>query len=243
MWTSLTNANASRAFGRRLLAASPSALRTAPAALLLACALASLVAAGCSPRPRTRSLPRHINTVHVPIFDSQAFVSGVEELAAQYTVDAFLRDGRVTPVNRGQADLILEGFLLRYTETTNNLSGDDFELSREAVVLARVFAYAPEDEMRRTPIFVWNNIEAKATLLTDSRLVFETSRDDGKDLLMQLLGAEIVKAVMEGDPAVGPEAEDFDRRLDDPGPRYQPVESLRERRLRRRGMAPLRAAF
>jgi hypothetical protein len=220
---------------------SPFNKRRAAAALLALPALLAMV--GCTAHSIGRTLPRHITRVYIPMFDSQAFESGIEELATRATVDEFLKDGRVRPVNRGHADLILEGFLTEYTEKTGSDDSDDFELTREVLVRCRVYAYSPEDTAKIRPIYVWNNIEAEITYISDSRFLTETQPPDAKRQVLEQLGKAVVVAVMEGEPATGLAAEEFDKRLDDPGPRYQTVESLRERRLKQRGLPPLRVAF
>jgi hypothetical protein len=211
------------------------------AALLLAASLGL----GCRERPLGRLLPPHINRVYIPMFDTQAFKSGLEEFATQYTVDEFLKDGRVIPVNYSQSpDLILEGFLTKYVETNQDFSNDDFELFREATITARVYAYAPNDDLRQNPIYVWDGIEATFMYLADPRLTIDLNPDDAKEQLMSVLAAEIVRTVIETEPTAGAAtAKEFDKRLEDGGPRYQPVESLRERRYRKRGLPPLRTGF
>lgn len=213
------------------------------AALPVLAVLLLTVGVGCSPRPLVRTLPRSINSVYVPMFESRAFEPGLEELATHYTVDRFLVDGRVRPVSRGAADLVISGTLLRWEERVSQLSSDDFELVREVQVTARVFAFAPEDTLKRDPIYVWDGITASGSFLVDPRFIGEVSPDDSKRILMEELGKQVVNAVLETTPKTGAAAGKLDDRLEDPGARYTPMESLRDRRYRTRGAAPLRFAY
>jgi hypothetical protein len=213
------------------------------AAAVLALALVALAAAGCVPRPIPRSLPYSINTVNVPMFDSAIAEVGLEELLTHETVDAFLLDGRVRPVHASRADIVLVGTLTRWNEKTDQLSEDDFEFSKQIDVECRVSAFAPEDTLRQEPIFVWDGIQSSAVFIIDSRFLGEVVPVDTQRILMESLGREVVRSVMEGSPSRGAATEKLEASLDDPGPRYEHPDSLRERRYRQRGRAPLRTAF
>jgi hypothetical protein len=210
-----------------------------------ACCVAALLPflTGCSPRPLGRTLPRSVHTVYVPLFDSKAFESGLEELVTQYTVDRFLVDGRVKPVSRRAADLIISGTLLRWDETVSQLSNDDFELVREVEVTARVVAYAPEDTLKQDPVYVWEVVRVSGSFLVDPRFIGEVSPDDSKRILMEDLAKQIVSTVMETPPAIDAIGELEKDKVQDTGPRHTPMESLRERRYRQRGQAPLRLPY
>jgi len=197
---------------------------------------------GCA-RPIPRVLPENIRRVNVPMFESQAFKVGLEEVATQATVDEFLDDGRLTPVPASQADIVLVCLIKRYEEISDKLDDDKFEQFRKITVSARAVAYAPEDTLRREPLMVWDGIESEAQMLSDPRFLGEAVPEDARRAVMASLGREVVRAVLESKPERGILAEELDTRLNDPGPRFQPVESLRERRYKDRGTPPLITGF
>jgi outer membrane lipopolysaccharide assembly protein LptE/RlpB len=83
----------------------------AAAALLLA--LAATVT-GCGYTLRGQ-LPRHIQTVAVPIFTNRTQQPAVEGFLTRAIVEAFSTNGRLRVVHAAEADAILEGEVIAYS--------------------------------------------------------------------------------------------------------------------------------
>lgn len=61
------------------------------------------------------SLPRHIGTVAIPIFENITLEQGVEDVLTQAIIDVYIRGGRVQLVQEGQADAIFLGTITSYS--------------------------------------------------------------------------------------------------------------------------------
>lgn len=214
------------------------------AAALLSVAL-GMAKVGCAPKPIGRGLPPQVRSVYVPMFESRAYEPGLEELLTHATIDEFLVDGRVRVAGEAQSDVILVGSLRRLTFVADNFSEEKFELIRRATAVAQVTAYGPDDPLRQTPLFIWSRIVSELAYVSDKRFTVETLNVDAMQQLMEMLGKEVVSAVMNRPP-------DWDHRTGDPipesllvepDPRTSGTESLRERRMRTRGLPPIRPNF
>ena len=84
------------------------ALRPRVGLLLLA-----LVVAGCGYSLRG-TLPAHIRTVAVPVFENRTREPAVEGLITRAIVEAFSTNGRLRVVRRQDADAVLEGEIVGY---------------------------------------------------------------------------------------------------------------------------------
>jgi len=217
-------------------------------ALVMALALSPLLllAAGCAHKPLYRALPREVDAVYVPIFKSWAYEPGLEELVTRATIDEFLIDGRVRVTPKPQADLILRGHLREMTTTTESLQDDGFALLTKFKAVARVTAYGPDDPEERNPLFIWDNIESELVGVTDKRFTIDTLDVDSRRQLMESLGKAVVDAVITTEPTWAfdvAEGELPPSLTTEPTERYRTAESLRDRRMRRRGLPPVRPAF
>lgn len=85
--------------------------RRANAVTLVALALATL--AGCG-YTIGGTLPSHIRTVAVPVFENRTPEPGVEGLLTRAVVEAFSTNGRLRVVPVDEADAILEGEVVSY---------------------------------------------------------------------------------------------------------------------------------
>ncbi len=61
------------------------------------------------------SLPKHIKTIAIPIFENDTLKEGVEEVITQTLIDVYVRGGKVRLVPETEADAILRGKIRSYT--------------------------------------------------------------------------------------------------------------------------------
>ncbi len=64
------------------------------------------------------TLPSHINTVAVPIFQNRTAEPAIEGFITRAVVQAFSTNGRLKVVGSGQADAILHGEIISYSVTS-----------------------------------------------------------------------------------------------------------------------------
>jgi len=76
------------------------------------CAFA-LLFLGCGIYSFSGSLPPHLNTVAVPLFDNKTAEFGIAEEITDTVIDEFNRDGSLKISDRSGADVLLEGSIIR----------------------------------------------------------------------------------------------------------------------------------
>ncbi len=59
------------------------------------------------------SLPPHLNTVAIPLFDNRTAEFGVAEEMTDTLIDEFTRDGSLKISERGSSDVLVEGSIIR----------------------------------------------------------------------------------------------------------------------------------
>ena len=64
------------------------------------------------------TLPSHINTVAVPVFQNRTAEPAIEGLITRAVVEAFSTNGRLKVVGSDQADAILHGEIINYSVTS-----------------------------------------------------------------------------------------------------------------------------
>lgn len=82
---------------------------------LLAVTLAAgLLASGCGYSLRG-NLPKHLQTVAVPVFQNRTLVPAVENFMTTAVLNAFMTNGRLRVVGVNEADAILDGEITSYS--------------------------------------------------------------------------------------------------------------------------------
>lgn len=80
---------------------------------LVFCGFLGLGACACSHYGLASSLPGHIKTVAIPLFEDRAFEYGVAERLTDAVVAEFSQDHTLSVVDEQRADSVLEGVLTR----------------------------------------------------------------------------------------------------------------------------------
>jgi outer membrane lipopolysaccharide assembly protein LptE/RlpB len=60
------------------------------------------------------SLPKHIKTIAIPVFENETLEEGIEEVITQAIIDVYVRGGKVRLVSETEADAILRGKIRSY---------------------------------------------------------------------------------------------------------------------------------
>ncbi|MBD3161392.1 MAG: hypothetical protein GF346_04230 [Candidatus Eisenbacteria bacterium] len=112
----------------------PAVLAGSFAALLAAGGLA-----GCGPYSFTgSSLPAHIETLAVPIFENETLELEIADEVTEAVTQRFLSDNRLRIVGESRADAILEGTVTSYENKVYNYSADETPL--DYIVVLRLTA-------------------------------------------------------------------------------------------------------
>jgi hypothetical protein len=86
----------------------------------------ALVAVGCTPIPRQRTLPASIRAVHVPMPYNRTSTPGLEERIAVAVQKEILADGRLRLVRPREADALVKITLRDFDRVGDFFDGDDF---------------------------------------------------------------------------------------------------------------------
>ena len=156
--------------------------------------LLMLGATACHVTPYQRTLPEWVRNVYVPMADNQSYEPGLEELVTNALAEELLADGRLTPVQKSQADVVLKITLARYDEATAQFEDDDVERRRSLTLLVVVTLYDPND--MRTPIGAVPGFRVSINGVSDLRSVEYEPLPDIRGRLAHEAGREIVKAVL-----------------------------------------------
>ncbi len=92
--------------------------RTLPA-LLVACACA---ASSCAYTTSTLSLPAHIKTIAIPVFENGTTQVGLEQNVTSAVVARFVADNHLRVVDEREADAVLRGKVISYRNTVFGFS-------------------------------------------------------------------------------------------------------------------------
>lgn len=115
------------------------------------------------------SLPSHIKTIAVPIFDNESLEFAVANEATEGVTQRFLQDNRLKVVGEGRADCVLEGTVRGYENKVHNYSAD--QQPEDYIVVIR-FAATLRDAVKNREIW-------KDEGITVSAVYSVTSSDPG----------------------------------------------------------------
>jgi len=168
-------------------------VKTGISVLMAAMALA---ATGCQFTSRVRTLPEEIQTVYVPMFLNNTSQPGLEELATRATVEAFLADGRLDVASLKEADVVVQGLILEYSDRVSGVESDEFPQMNSISVKVLVKLFAPND--RLNPLNVYEPFTVSRSYISDARRMDLTIPEDAILNLMEAAGERVVLEVITG---------------------------------------------
>lgn len=71
------------------------------------------------------SLPPHLNTVAVPLFENKTAEFGVSEELTDIIIEEFTRDGSLKIADRSDADVLVEGSIIRIDDSAGAFTSDE----------------------------------------------------------------------------------------------------------------------
>ena len=75
------------------------------------------------------SLPKHIKTVAIPVFENTTLEKGVEDVLTKAVIDVYISGGKVRLVSEGEADALLRGKIRSYNAREAVTYNDSNEVS------------------------------------------------------------------------------------------------------------------
>lgn len=72
------------------------------------------------------TLPEHLKTLSIPVFTNSSSQPEIHRELTSAIINAFITDGRVKIVRKGQSDMVMKGNLIHYELKTVSFSSNDF---------------------------------------------------------------------------------------------------------------------
>ena len=72
------------------------------------------------------TLPEHLKTLSIPVFTNSSTQPEIHRELTSAIINAFITDGRVKVVRKGQADMVMKGNLLSYELKTVSFNSNNF---------------------------------------------------------------------------------------------------------------------
>ena len=111
--------------------------RSSLAALVLALTAA---VGGCSYSPSPSLFPTHLKTLAVPILKNETTEPNIEQEVTQAIVDRFVQDNKLRVVDEQQADLVISGSVVRYTNSVFGFNAREQAEEYQVAVAVRLTA-------------------------------------------------------------------------------------------------------
>ena len=151
----------------------------------------ALAVAGCSYYSVSGSLPSHIKTCAVPLFENETVEAGVVEEITSQVVEAIIDDGAMKVVGEFQADAVVYGTIVDVIEQAETFSEDENAEQFKIRIYADVTFF---DRRKNQAIWEETNIEGWANYdATDL-----SARDDGIEEALEMLAKEIIDKTVSG---------------------------------------------
>jgi len=93
--------------------------------MLLAFTGAFLANVNCGFYSFSGSLPPHLNTVAIPLIENKTAEFGISEELTDIVIEKFTRDGSLKIADRSDADVLVEGSIIRIDDSAGAFSRDE----------------------------------------------------------------------------------------------------------------------
>ena len=153
--------------------------------------------AGCSYYSVSGSLPRHIKTAAVPLFENETTETQLVEDVTEAVVDAIIANGAMKVVGEFQADAVVNGTIIDVVDEADEYSRDEVAAQFKIRIIAHVSFY---DRVKNKVIWEEERLEGWARYETSGSAVSEdsVSREEGKKKALDMLAKEIIDKTVAG---------------------------------------------
>jgi len=139
----------------------------------------------CSYYSFSGSLPGHIKTCAVPLFENETVEPDLVEDVTKVVVDAIIANGTMKVVGEFQADAVVNGTIVEFLDELDEFSGAGAKQLK-----IRVFANVKFfDKTKNKAIWEEEGIEGWGRYDSDGS---EVTREDGKEKALEMLAKEII---------------------------------------------------
>ncbi|HDY90246.1 MAG TPA: hypothetical protein ENH82_19270 [bacterium] len=145
----------------------------------------------CSYYSVSGSLPSHIKTVAVPLFENETVEIDIVEGITSEVIDAIIKDGNMKVVSEFQADAIVDGTIIDIIEEADTFSKDEQADQFKIRVLADVQFFD-----RKKNNVIWEEKRMEGWARFDASDV--SSRELGIEEALEMLAKEIIDKTVSG---------------------------------------------
>ncbi len=158
--------------------------------------LAALAATGCGYSFSGSSLPGHLKTIAVPVFENQSLDPTIAEEVTRGLLDQFLEDNRLKVVREARADCVLEGKVTGYQRRVYSYSAS--QEPQEYIVVIEV-AVALKDRVKNQDLWRKDDLRATATYaaVAGTQVGQSDSETEARTLAIRQLGQDILAKSLE----------------------------------------------
>lgn len=150
------------------------------------------IASGCSYYSFSGSLPGHIKTAAVPLFDNETTEPRIVEEVTAAVVDAIISDGSMKVVGEFQADAVVRGVIVDVIDEADQYSKDEVAEQFKIRIFAKVSFF---DRVKNNAIWEEERLEGWARYDASGS---GATRDEGKEEAIDMLAKEIIDRTVAG---------------------------------------------
>lgn len=163
-------------------------------AILLGAAACSLLS--CAYTVRTRSLPAHLKTIAIPVFENSTTEYRLEEELTTAVIDRFVRDNQLRVVDQRTANAVLRGRVVSYR---NAVFGFSDEARAQEYRVTITIAVSFKDQIKNRELWSDDNLAKTANYYVQD-VAGQTARTeiDGRREAVQKMADEILSRTVEG---------------------------------------------
>lgn len=150
-----------------------------------------LLCAGCSYYSVSGSLPAHIKTCAVPLFENETVETGIVEDLTEEVTNAIIRDGTMDVVGEFQADAVVRGTIVDVIDEAEAYSR---ETSAEQFRI-RIYADVSFYDRRKSSV-IWEQPRMEGEATYDAGDL--AARSDAISEALEMLAREIIDKTVSG---------------------------------------------
>ena len=159
--------------------------------------LCVLLFIGCSYYSVSGSLPAHIKTAAVPLFQNETTEAGIVEDVTDAVEKAIIENGSMKIVSEFQADAVVNGTIIDVIEEADVYSKDEVADQFKIRIIAHVSFF---DRVKNRTIWEEERIEGWSQYDASGSTGGESSvlREEGKRKALEMLAKEIIDKTVTG---------------------------------------------
>ena len=140
------------------------------------------------------TLPPHLKTVAIPVFDNTSSEPDIHRNMTNIIRQSFINDGRLKVVNKDKADLVMKGVLNSYTLKAVSFDVDDVALEYYVALGVDIKV----NDMVKRKQFLKENFTTKWDFRTDANVInSEAARQVALNNAYKELGSRLVSIVID----------------------------------------------